>query len=367
MITLPPANGRSRTRRTSISRVSAAILAVVLVVAGAAAWGAGFSNATGLSTARLATTSPPDAQDTGSVATASGLSASFKKTFKDKFVTANGIRQHVVIGGDGPPLLLVHGWPENWYAWRHVMPALAKKYTVVAVDQRGIGLTERATKGYDTATLARDMAALMTRLGYERFAVVGHDTGMVISYALAADFPDRVSRLAVAEVPGPPTLKGSPPAFIDDAHNDKLWHISFNRVYDDLILDMVSSNADAYYRYEYEIQGGGTTPSEKAMKYYIGLYTANRSALRASFGFYRAWDATTGQNGARQATPLTIPVLGIGGENSWGPAVGGAMHGFATDVQTAVIPGAGHWVAEQAPAALLATLVPFLEPYRTDS
>ena len=206
----------------------------------------------------------------------------------------------------------------------------------------------------------------MTKLGHQRFAVVGHDTGMVISYALAADFRDRVARLAVAEVPGPPTLKGSPPAFIDAAHNDKLWHISFNRVNDDLILDMVSSNADAYYRYEYEIQGGGTTPPEKAIKYYIGLYTSDRASLRASFGFYRAWDATTTQNATRQATPLTIPVLGIGGVNSWGPAVGGAMNGFATNVQTAVIAGAGHWVAEQAPRNLLATLrpVPGALPHR---
>ena len=117
---------------------------------------------------------------------------------------ANGIRQHVVIGGDGPPLLLVHGWPENWYAWRLVMPELAKDYTVIAVDQRGIGLTEKTADGYDAATLADDLAALMTKLGHERFAVVGHDTGDVVCYALAADHRDRVERLAVAEIPGPP-------------------------------------------------------------------------------------------------------------------------------------------------------------------
>ena len=353
-------------RRTILVRVIAAAVAIALAAAGAAAWTA-LSVPGGASAAGSTESSKPTAASTGSVATSPGLPAGFAKTFQDRFVRANGVRQHVVIGGEGPPLLLVHGWPENWYAWRHVMPELAKSYTVIAVDQRGIGLTEKTRTGYDTATLARDLAALMTRLGHQRFAVVGHDTGMVIGYALAADFRDRVARLAVAEVPGPPTLKGSPPAFIDDAHNEKLWHISFNRVDDDLVLDMVGSNADAYYRYEYDIQGGGSTPSERAIRYYIGLYTSTRAALRASFGFYRAWDSTTAQNGSRQATPLTIPVLGIGGVDSWGPAVGGAMHGFATDVQTAVIPGAGHWVAEQAPQALLATLLPFLEPYRTGS
>jgi pimeloyl-ACP methyl ester carboxylesterase len=363
MNTPSPTTRVGRLRRSSAFRVLATLVAIALAAAGAGAWSA-LSAPIGAS----AVSTPGQARSTperpGSAANSPGLPASFTKTFKDKFVNANGIRQHIVTGGDGPPLLLVHGWPENWYAWRYVMPELAKKYTVIAVDQRGIGLTERARTGYDTANLARDLAALMTKLGHRRFAVVGHDTGMVISYALAADFRDRVARLAVAEVPGPPTLKGSPPAFIDDAHNEKLWHISFNRVNDPLILDMVGSNADAYYRYEYRIQGGGTTPPEKAIKYYIGLYTENRTALRASFGFYRAWDSTTTQNGARQATPLTIPVLGIGGVNSWGPAVGGAMNGFATNVQTAVIQGAGHWVAEQAPTNLLATLLPFLEPYR---
>ena len=362
-----PAPPRRRPlRRSNIARAFAAAVAITLVVAGAAAWTA--PSAPGATSAVSSPNLVPlKAPSAGTVAGSPGLPAGFSKTFKDKFVKAHGIRQHVVIGGEGPPLLLVHGWPENWYAWRHVMPELAKRYTVIAVDQRGIGLTEKTKTGYDTATLAGDLAALMTKLGHERFAVVGHDTGMVISYALAADFRDRVARLAVAEVPGPPTLKGSPPAFIDAAHNDKLWHISFNRVRDPLILDMVSSNADAYYRYEYKIQGGGTTPPNKAIKYYIDLYTKDRATLRASFGFYRAWDRTTAQNGARQAAPLSIPVLGIGGVNSWGPAVGGAMQGFATDVQIAVIPGAGHWVAEQAPTALLATLVPFLEPYRTGS
>ena len=118
-----------------------------------------------------------------------GLPAGFSTTFSSRLVTANGIRQHVVIGGEGPPVLLVHGWPENWYAWRHVMPDLAQHHTVVAVDQRGMGLSDKPDDGYDAGTLARDLAALMDELGHDRFALVGHDTGMVISYALAADFP----------------------------------------------------------------------------------------------------------------------------------------------------------------------------------
>ena len=100
-----------------------------------------------------------DPDGPGSVTQAPNLPAGFTETFSSRYIDANGIRQHVVIGGDGPPVLLVHGWPENWYAWRLVMPALAENYTVIAVDQRGIGLTEKPTDGYDAATAALESSS----------------------------------------------------------------------------------------------------------------------------------------------------------------------------------------------------------------
>jgi pimeloyl-ACP methyl ester carboxylesterase len=300
----------------------------------------------------------------GSVSGAPNLPAGFTDTFTSQYVNAGGLRQHVVIGGDGPPLLLVHGWPENWYAWRFLMPALARDFTVIAADQRGIGLTDKPQDGYDADTLARDLAALMDALGHQRFAVVGHDTGYIISYALAADHRDRVDRLVVAEIPGAPGVADAPGLFVPEPINNKLWHIPFNRVNDELIVDMVRSNADAYYRYEYAIQGGGATLPDYAIEYYVSLYNRDKDVLRASFGLYRAWDATVTQNEERKKTLLTIPVLGIGGENSWGPAPAAGMTPAANDVQTVVIPGAGHWVAEQAPEEMLAALTPFLAPYR---
>jgi pimeloyl-ACP methyl ester carboxylesterase len=300
----------------------------------------------------------------GSVTGSPNLPADFGKTFKSRFVEANGIRQHVVIGGDGPPLLLLHGWPENWYAWRYLMPALARNYTVIAPDQRGIGLSEKTSGGYDVGTLADDAAALMTKLGYERFAVVGHDTGYFIGYALAADHRDRVDRMALAEVPGPPGVGTDPSLWLDEPVNNKVWHIPFNRVNDELIVDMVNSNAKGFYGYEFNIQAGGATLPEYATDYYIKLYTRSRDVLRASFGLYRAWDASVAQNRVRAKEPLTIPIVGIGGENSWGPYAGKALTPAAPAVQTVVIPGVGHWVAETAPEQMLDTLGPFLEPYR---
>src|SRR5215207_2750304 len=248
--------------------------------------------------APMSTSSEPTGP--GSVSGAPDLPEGFTDTFTSRYVEAGGLRQHAVIGGEGPALLLVHGWPETWYAWRLVMPALARDFTVIAVDQRGIGLTEQTPDGYDAGTIGRDLAALMAALGHERYAVAGHDTGMVISYALAADHRDRVDRLAVAEVPGPPGVVDGPPLFVPDMINNRVWHIPFNRVDDELVVDMVSSNADAYYRYEITIQGGGTTPPDSAIDYYVNLYNRDKDTLRASFGFYRAWDATLRQNTERK-------------------------------------------------------------------
>ena len=125
----------------------------------------------------------------GSVSGAPNLPAGFTDTFTSRYIDTGDVRLHAVIGGDGPPLLLVHGWPETWYAWRLLMPALARDFTVIAVDQRGIGLSDKPSDGYDTGTLAGDLVKLMDALGHERFAVVGHDTGFAISYAVAADSP----------------------------------------------------------------------------------------------------------------------------------------------------------------------------------
>jgi pimeloyl-ACP methyl ester carboxylesterase len=297
----------------------------------------------------------------GSVSGAPNLAAGFTDTFTSRYIDTGGLRQHAVIGGDGPPLLLVHGWPETWYAWRLLMPTLARDFEVIAVDQRGIGLTDKPEDGYDTGTLAGDLVALMDALGHERFSVVGHDTGLIISYALAADHPHRVDRLVVAEVPGPPGVAPSPPLFVPEPINNRLWHIPFNRVNDKLTEELVRGREDIFFGYEFAIQGGNVP--DDALSYYFSVFS-DPDVLRGSFGFYRAWDTTLTQNEQRKTRPLTMPVLAIGGEASWGEAVGDAMKLAADDVQSVVIPGAGHWVAEQAPEEMLAALTGFLAPYR---
>ena len=185
-------------------------------------------------------THQPTPEGPGSVSGAPNLPEGFTDTFTSRYVDTGELRQHAVIGGDGPPLLLVHGWPESWYAWRLLMPELARDFEVIAVDQRGMGLSDKPQDGYDAGTLAGDLVALMDALGHERFAVVGHDTGYIISYALAADHPDRVERLVVAEIPGPQGVNPSPPLFgLPEPINNKLWHLAFNRVNDEMTEQLV--------------------------------------------------------------------------------------------------------------------------------
>ena len=302
----------------------------------------------------------PTPEGPGSAAGAPNLPAGFTDTFTSRYIDTGELRLHAVIGGEGPPLLLVHGWPETWYAWRLLMPALARDFEVIAIDQRGIGLSDKPQDGYDTGTLAQDLVALMDALGHERFAVVGHDTGFAISYALAADHPDRVDRVALAEIPGPPGAAPPPPLFVPAPLNDRLWHIPFNRV-EKLPEQLITGREDAYFGYEFAIQGG-TLPDE-VVDYYVRILS-EPGVLTGSLGFYRAFDTTVAQNVERKNRRLAMPVLAIGGAASYGEHVSEAMQIVADDVQSVVIPDTGHWVAEEAPDKMLAALAEFLAPYR---
>ncbi|MBM7505105.1 alpha/beta fold hydrolase [Agromyces aurantiacus] len=294
----------------------------------------------------------------GAVTGAPDLPAGFADTYTSRIIDTGDVRLHAVIGGRGPALLLIHGWPETWYAWRLLMPELAKDFTVIAVDQRGAGLSDKPESGYDTGTVARDLIGLMDALGHERFAVVGHDTGFAVGYALAADHADRVTRVALAEIPAPPGATPAPPLFLPRPLNEKLWHIPFNRAAG-LPEQLIAGREDVYFGYEFAIQGGGVT--QETIDYYIGL-VSDPVSLTGSLGFYRAFDETLAQNAERAQRKLTVPVLAIGGERSYGPHVEENMHGLAEDVTGLVVEGAGHWVAEEAPEQMLDALREFLVP-----
>jgi pimeloyl-ACP methyl ester carboxylesterase len=301
----------------------------------------------------------------GSVSGAPHLPAGFTDTFTSRIVDTGEVRLHAVIGGDGPPLLLIHGWPGSWYYWRLVMPALAQDFEVIAVDQRGIGLSDKPEDGYDAGTLANDLARLMDVLGHERFAVVGVDTGMLIGYALAADHPDRVVRVALGEAPLPGITPPSP-LILPDAIIDRLWHIPFNQL-KETNEKLVKGREDIFFGAEFSASAGTKKLPDYAVQYYVDRLAASDEALHGSFQLYRAFGATTAQNLERKTRRLQMPVLAMGGEQSVGSMAADTMKLTADDVQTLVIPGIGHWLAEQAPDELLAALTEFLTPYRDGS
>jgi pimeloyl-ACP methyl ester carboxylesterase len=310
-----------------------------------------------------ASTGLPTPEGPGSVSGAPQLPAGFTDTFSSRYVDTGELRMHAVTGGEGPPLLLVHGWPQSWYQWRMLMPALARDFQVVAVDQRGIGLSDKPPGGYDTATLASDLVALMEVLGHQRFALVGFDTGMVISYALAADHPDRLERLVVGEAPLP-GVSPPVPLILPPQLNDRLWHIAFNQL-EQVNEQLVTGREAIFFGAEYAASAGTNKLPDETVSYYVDRLAADPEALHGSFQLYRAFPTTIAQNQQRKTRRLTLPVQAVGGAESSGAMVADTMQLVADDVQTLVVPGCGHWVAEQAPEELLAALTAFLAPYRT--
>jgi pimeloyl-ACP methyl ester carboxylesterase len=301
----------------------------------------------------------PRIEAPGSVAHAPGLPPGFTGTFTSRMIDTSGTRLHAAVGGAGPPLLLAGGWPESWYAWRLVMPVLARDFTVVAIDPRGVGLSERARDGFDTGTLAADLVEAMEALGYPRFAMIGHDVGMWIGYALASDHPGHLTRLAVAEaaIPG---ISPAASSFGPAAVNDRLWHFGFNRLAD-LNEALVRGREDIYIGWQFAMKASTPLPGY-VVDYYVDAVARDPEALRCSFEFYRAIDRTVEQNERRRARRLTLPVLAIGGGDGLRDGVAATMRLVADDVQSAVLEHCGHFPAEEAPEALLGVVTPFLAP-----
>ena len=266
-------------------------------------------------------TGTPTPDGPGSVRQAPNLPPRFADTFTSRYVDTGELRLHAVIGGDGPPLLLVHGWPQTWYAWRMLMPGLARDFQVIAVDQRGIGLSDKPQDGYDAGTIAGDLVALMDALGHQRFAMYGTDTGMPIAYALAADHRDRLDRLVVSEAPLP-GVSASPPLFLPSPLNARLWHLMFNQLPAEVNERLVRGREDVCFGAEVDASAGTTKLPDYAVNYYVDSLAADPAALRGSFEFYRAFQTTIAQNERRQTRRLTLPVLAIGGAESSGEGVG---------------------------------------------
>ncbi len=263
---------------------------------------------------------------------------------------------HYVTAGSGPPLVLLHGWPQTWYEWRHVMPELARHYTLVMPDLRGLGDSSRPADGYDKKTVANDIWRLVhDRLGHQRFYLVGHDWGGPTAYALAAAHPDAVRRLVILDV----VIPGDGGDF---SQSGRRWHHAFHMT-PDLPEAMVHGRERLYIGWFYRTFGYRPDAiSEADLDEYVRTY-AQPGAMRAGFAFYRALPQDAADNAAIvKRFKLPMPVLGIGGANGRGRGaeVGESLRRVAVDVRAEIFTECGHWIPEEQPARLVAALRDFL-------
>ena len=270
-------------------------------------------------------------------------------TFSHHTATVNGIQMHYVMGGQGDPVVLVHGWPQTWYEWRHVMPALAKNYTVIAPDLRGLGESSKPISGYDGKTTAEDIHQLVTKLGFNDIFLVGHDFGVQVAYSYAAAHPNETKRLVILDVP----VAGIGPG----GNITGLWWAQFHNVRD--IPEMlVAGHEREYLTWFYRYSCNPAAITEEDIDEYVSHYSSP-GGMRAGFEYYRALSDDIKQNKEYSMVKLPMPVLVLGGECSFGDAALDSMRLLATDVRGSVIPNTGHWIPEERPEFLADQLFKF--------
>jgi pimeloyl-ACP methyl ester carboxylesterase len=262
---------------------------------------------------------------------------------------------HYVIAGSGDPVVLLHGWPQTWYEWRHIIPALADRYTVIAPDMRGIGDSSRPAVGYDKRTVANDIHQLVRKLGFEKIFLVGHDWGGPVAYAYACAHPDDVHKLAILDV----TIPGEGWENIRQiSRRAGIWHLAFHNVRD-LPETLVAGRERIYLSWFYRsVAYDPTAISEADIDEYVRCYSAP-GAMRAGFEYYRAIFADIDHNRENAKTKLKMPVLALGGERGFHALPLRAMKELAENVRGGVVERSGHWIPEERPDYLIEQLTAF--------
>jgi pimeloyl-ACP methyl ester carboxylesterase len=280
----------------------------------------------------------------------------------------NGVTLHVVTAGRGPPVLLVPGWPQSWYAWREVIPLLAAAgRTVHAVDPRGLGDSERPPGGYDLDTVAADLAALATQLaGTTPLDVVAHDVGTWIAHAWALNRPGQFGRLVLvdAAIPG---VSLPPSGLPDAAANLKTWHFAFNRLpgLPELLITGREREFLAWLfaskSHDPALFGPGALDEYTRILAAPGAYAAGLEYYRTAFA-----PAGLARAAERARQPLRPPVLAVGGASGVGANLGDTLAAVSAAVTTVVIPDCGHYVPEERPAELVSAITQFWRAHPTD-
>jgi pimeloyl-ACP methyl ester carboxylesterase len=288
-----------------------------------------------------------------SVLSAHAALTPFPADFRSSQVANGDATINVHDGGHGPAVVLIHGFGETGDMWPPMAIELAKDHTVVVPDLRGMGLSSHPAGGYDKWTQASDIRVVLDKLGIDRADIVAHDIGTMVAYAYAARYPDKTSRLVIIDSPIP----GIPP-WDKIVRLPALWHFNFGGP----DAERLVAGRERIYldRFWNEFAGDPSKVDEATRRHYAAIY-AKPGAMRSAFAqFLTIAQKDEADNIKAMQTKLTMPVLAIGAEKAFGANVAIVMRNAATNVKEVVVPNAGHWLMDEAPAATIAAVKDFL-------
>src|ERR1700739_842323 len=269
--------------------------------------------------------------------------------------TANvaGVQFHYMIAGKGPAVVLIHGYAETSSMWKPIIPLLAQRFTVIAPDLPGIGDSSIPTGGLDMKNAAASVHALVRSLGVQQAEVVGHDIGLMVAYAYAAQFPAEVTKLVLMDafLPG---VGGWEAIY----NNPSIWHFRFNGPTPEAL---VQGRERTYFEYFWNDLAADKTHSipEADRKAYAAAYS-RPGRLDAGWAYFVSFQQAAKDFAQLSQTKLTMPVLSIGGDKSLGAALAQQMKIVADDLTVVVLKDTGHWILEERPKETTEALAKFL-------
>jgi pimeloyl-ACP methyl ester carboxylesterase len=279
--------------------------------------------------------------------------ASLPAGFAGKDANVDGLKLHYTMGGHGPAVVLLHGFAETSRMWTPILPVLGEKFTVIAPDLPGIGDSSIPATGINMKDAATSIHSLVRKLGIEKARVVGHDIGLMVAYAYAAQFPSEVEKVVVMDafLPG---VEGWEPIY----NNPSIWHFRFNGPKPEAL---VAGREQIYFSFFWDDLAADKNRSlpEADRKAYIDAYS-RPGRMRAAWQYFVSWPQTAKDFAELSQTKRSMPVLSIGGEKSLGKELGQQMKLVATNVKVIVLPDTGHWILEERPKETTDALVKFL-------